>query len=220
MDIPDVSKKAILKKPSFFIPKRMSTSHLLVNLASNLISIQKDSRDPKFFTNRAMTRIKLQSWNDCIDDCLKSIELEPGNMKGYYYLAQAQLALHHPNEALSSAMTAYEECLKTNNSSTKNVSGLVLQAKMEKWEVKERDRIRRRSALLAELEDGLRKVAQYEIHNLRSRLMKGEIGNSQAIEEKGEIEEGSRKKIEELRNVFATADPENLQKRVCHNIPI
>ena len=197
----------------------MSSLLKSANLTSKIISIQKDPRNPKIFTNRAMTRIKLQSWNDCIDDCIKSIELEAGNMKGYYYLAQAQLALHHPNEALSSAMTAYEECLKTNSSSTKNVSSLVLQAKMEKWEVKERDRIRRKNALLAELEAGLGKSAQYELHHLRTRLTKGEVGNTEAAEEEKEIEEESRKKIEELRNVFAIADPENLRKRVCHTIP-
>lgn len=110
-------------------------------------AIQKDPNESKFFTNRAMTRIKLQSWDACIDDCIKAIELERDNMKGYFYLAQAQLALHHPNEALSSAVTAYQECLKTGSSSTAKVSELVLQAKKEKWEAKERDRIRRRSDL-------------------------------------------------------------------------
>ena len=50
-------------------------------------------------------------------------------MKAYYYLAQAQLALHHPNEALSSALTAYDVCLKTNNASASNIAALILQAK-------------------------------------------------------------------------------------------
>lgn len=161
-----------------------------------------------------MTRIKLQSWEACIDDCIRSIELEQGNMKGYYYLAQAQLALRHPNEALTSALTAYDECLKTNNASTKNVIALVLQAKKEKWEAKERDRIRRRSELLRELEDGLGKVAEYELHMLSSRIAHGEVDESEAAEEREGIEALSSQKIEELRNVFAIADPKNLQKRV------
>ena len=161
-----------------------------------------------------MTRIKLQAWEGCMDDSIKSIELEPGNMKGYYYLAQAQLALHHPNEALTSALTAYEECLRTNSSSTRSVSSLVLQAKKEKWEAKERERIRRRSDLLEELEDGLGKVASYELHQLRVRMTKGEIQQSEAMEEKEEIETSTKKKIEELRTVFAIANPENLQRRV------
>ena len=179
-------------------------------------SILKDPTNPALFTNRALTRIKLSSWDACIDDCLKSIELEENNMKGYYYLAQAQLALHHPNEAFSSALTAYQECVKTNSSSTKNVSALVLQAKKEKWEAKERDRIRRRSALLEELEDGLGKVAEYELNMLTARVMKGEVRNDEAAEEKAEIIAASQRKIEELRTVFAIADPGNLQKRVCN----
>ncbi|MCJ1264281.1 hypothetical protein MMC22_004152 [Lobaria immixta] len=176
-------------------------------------AIQKDPSNPKLFTNRAITRIKLQLWETCIDDCIKSIELEQGNMKGYYYLAQAQLALRHPNEALTSALTAYDECLKTNSTSTRNASTLVLQAKKEKWEAKERDRIRRRSELLRELEDGLGKVAEYELHMLRSRISKGEVNESEGAEEREEIEALSKQKIEELRSVFAIADPENMKKR-------
>lgn len=167
-----------------------------------------------------MTRLKLQSWDACIDDCIKSIELEPGNMKGYYYLAQAQLALHHPNEAFNSAMTAYQECLKTDSSSTRNVSTLVLQAKKEKWEAKERERIRRRSELLAELEDGLATVAKYELDRLQQRVEKGQVGTAEAEEEKEEIESSNRKKIEELRNVFGIANPEFMKRRVRSTPPL
>ncbi|KAL8706094.1 MAG: hypothetical protein Q9201_000796, partial [Fulgogasparrea decipioides] len=175
-------------------------------------AIQQDSRNPKLFTNRAMTRIKLQSWEACIDDCLRSIELDNSNMKGYYYLAQAQLALKHPNEALNSALTAYYECLKTDSSSTRNASQLVLQAKKEKWEAKEKDRIRRRSELLSELEDGLRRMKEFELGNIKSRHQ-GRLDSTDAREEMEEVEDISRKKLEELQTVFALADPENMQQR-------
>lgn len=161
-----------------------------------------------------MARLKLQSWDACIDDCIKAIELEKNNMKGYYYLAQAQLALHHPNEALNSAVTAYHECLKTGSSSTANVSALVLQAKKEKWETKERDRLRRRSDLLRELEDGLQQVNLYERKNINARMRNGELSQSGAQEEEQELEASTRHKLDELRGVFAIADPENMQRRV------
>ena len=138
-------------------------------------------------------------------------------MKGYYYLAQAQLALHHPNEALSSAMTAYEECLKTSSSSTRNVSTLVLQAKKEKWEAKERERIRRQSNLLEELVTGLGRVAKHDLYMLQLRMERGELSESEAVEEREEIELSSRKKIEEVQNVFGLANPALLKKRVCSN---
>lgn len=182
-------------------------------------AIQKDPTESKFFTNRAMARLKLQSWDACIDDCIKAIELEKNNMKGYYYLAQAQLALHHPNEALSSALTAYHECLKIGSSSTGAVSALVLQAKKEKWEGKERDRLRRRSDLLRELEDGLQQVALYERKNINAQLQNGELSESDAQEEEQELEASTRNKLDELRTIFASADPENMQRRVRSPAP-
>lgn len=174
------------------------------------ISIQKDPANPKIFTNRAITRIKLTSWEACIDDCIKAIELDQSNMKAFYYLAQAQIALNHPNEALSSALTAYGKCLETWSSSTQAVSGLVLQAKKLKWEAKERERIRRRSDIISELEDALMKTKKMELQNLK---MQG-LEESDEAEEKADIELETRRKIEELRNVFAIADPKNMERRV------
>ena len=177
-------------------------------------AIQKDPTESKFFTNRAMTRMRLQSWDDVIDDCIKAIEIQKNNMKAYFYLAQAQLALHHPNEALSSAMTAYHECLLTGSSSTANASALVLQAKKEKWEARERDRLRRRSDLLRELEDGLYRGAASERDGIIERLRTGELSESTAQEEEQELKDSITNKCNELRSVFALADPENMQRRV------
>ena len=135
-------------------------------------------------------------------------------MKAYYYLAQAQLALHHPNEALNSALTAYDLCLKANSSSASNISILVLQAKKEKWEVRERDRIRRRSALLRELEDTLENSAGVEVREIQKKVDAGELQEIEGDEERADIEVSKRRKVEELRSVFAIADPKNVQRRV------
>ncbi|KAL2040498.1 hypothetical protein N7G274_006941 [Stereocaulon virgatum] len=172
-------------------------------------AIQKDSTNPKIFTNRAMARLKLQSWDACVDDCIKAIELDHGSMKGYYYLAQAQLALNHPNEAFSSALTAYERCIETFDNSATAVSNLVLQAKKQKWEARERERIRGRSELLRELEDGLMKRKKEDLQRLKFKT----LDFSEEAEEKADIELECRKKIEELRNIFAVADPKNMQRR-------
>ena len=157
-----------------------------------------------------MARIKLQAWDASIDDSLKSIELEHGNMKGYYYLAQAQLALKHPNEAYSSALTAYEKCIETWSPSTRAVSELVLSARKLKWEAKERERIRNRSDLLRELEDGLINSNKTELQNLKFKM----LAYTDEAEEKAYIEATTRRKIEELRSTFAISDPKNLKRRV------
>lgn len=157
-----------------------------------------------------MARLKLEAWDHCIDDCLKSIELENSNMKGYYYLAQAQLALKHPNEALTSALTAYDKCLETLDRSTSAVSALVLRAKKEKWEAKERSRLRKRSEMLRELEDALLANKEAELQDLKLRR----LGPSAEAEEKADIQRTSKEKIDELWSMFAITDPKNMQNRV------
>ena len=141
-------------------------------------------------------------------------------MKGYFYLAQAQLELKHPNEALSSALTAYHLCLKANNPSASSISELVLKAKKQKWEAKERDRLRRRSNLLRELEDKLEESAELERLNLQTLTKEGELSKSQGFEEKLEVEHSLAQKLEELRNTFAIADPEHMARRVCTDCSI
>jgi STIP1 family protein 1 len=134
-------------------------------------------------------------------------------MKAYYYLGQAQLALRHPNEALSSALRAYELALHTKSPSTANISSFILDAKKEKWEARERERLRRRAGLVVELEESITTGGKRAMGEIRDRQETGEIGAREARDEIEEVEAETRKKVEELRSVFALADPENAKRR-------
>jgi len=137
-------------------------------------------------------------------------------MKAYYYLAQAQLALHHPNEATNSALTAYDLCISTSSPSTRNVSELVLKAKKEKWEVRERERLRTRNAMLRELEERLDVSKAEDLSEIDEGVKAGDISLGEAEEERIATEDVARRKIEELRSLFALADPQYSQRRVSH----
>lgn len=55
-------------------------------------AIQRYSRNPLIFTNRANARLKLQRWEGALNDCLKSIEIagpNGHNHKAYYFLGKA-----------------------------------------------------------------------------------------------------------------------------------
>ena len=145
-----------------------------------------------------------------MNDCIKAIELDQRNMKAYYYLAQAQLALKRPNEAFCSAMTAYEKCVETQDKSISNVSALVLGTKKQKWLAKERERQRNRSNLLKELEDGLLKNKKAELGEMKFRT----LDSVEAKEERADIERAYELKVEELYSTFALADPQHMPKRV------
>lgn len=124
--------------------------------------------------------------------------------------------MHRPNVALSSATTAYDLCLQDPRAgaSAQAISTLVRNCKREKWNIREKERLRARNALLGELEELLTTAKKAELMVIDERLERQEIGRTAASEEKAEAEAMFKRKIDELRNTFAIADPNNVDKRV------
>lgn len=186
-------------------------------------AITRNPTNPLLFTNRALTRIRLQKWQAVIEDCLNSIELtgrSNPNFKSYFYLAQAQLALHHPNEALASALTAYEQAMNPpatelgkGNASLGTISEFVIKCKKEKFAARERERRRRRGDMLAELEEALETTKRDSLSTLETSLSNAKIGIVEATEARTEILNSHDKKLSELRSIFAVADPSNQAPR-------
>jgi len=187
---------------------------LAVNLYSH--AIQQNASNPLLYTNRANARLKLKLWEEVIDDCLRSLDLLRENMKAFYFLGQAQLELNHPNEALSSALTAYELCSKSpqQTSSAFAIASFVLRCKRAKWDLRERDRIHRRHELLGELETKLDDDRKRDLATIEARRARGEIGTVTAEEESKAAGDIFEIKVNELRNSFAISDPQHLEKRV------
>ncbi|KAI7513888.1 U-box-domain-containing protein [Hortaea werneckii] len=183
-------------------------------------AIQKYSRNPLIFTNRANARLKLQQWDGAVNDCLKSLEITAAaagghnhNHKAYYFLAQAQLALHHPHEALSSALTAYKQVrdpkpnAKVGPRDLEVFSVFVLKCKKAKFAVRDRERLRRQGDLRAELEALLEERRQREVGTVAGLLERGEIGQVEASERTQEAHETFTRQTTDLVTVFASADP-------------
>jgi len=133
--------------------------------------------------------------------------------------AQAQLALHHPHEALSSALTAYEQVLypapgaKVSSKDVETFSSFVLKCKKAKFAIRDRDRLRRQGDLRAELEDVFETQRQRELEDVSRLLARHELGQVEATERSQEAQTTFDKKLADLRVLFAAADPVNCKPR-------
>lgn len=131
------------------------------------------------------------------------------------HTAQAQLSINHPNEALSSALMAYELCTtsaqQTSNAAT--ISALVLKCKKAKWDIRERERIRRRADLLSDLESMLETQYKKDMDDISARIEAADISRVEGQEEREERRSDFEKKRDDLRTAFAISDPEHQQKR-------
>lgn len=124
-------------------------------------AINHDPTNPLLHTNRAMALLKQSNWRAVIAASNASIALLAENMKAYYYLAQAQIALNDSKEAVVSAKNAHRYCVKEVESGGKGagslgvITELVLRCLKEDWERREDERLQGREGLLAELEEML-----------------------------------------------------------------
>lgn len=134
-------------------------------------------------------------------------------------VAQAQLALHHPHEALSSALTAYEQVLhpapaaKISPQDLSTFAHFVLRCKKAKFASRDRERLRRQGHLRSELEEILDREKQSELDSISRELHSGLLGPVEASERSEEVASNFNTKIATLRSVFEAADPANHKPR-------
>ncbi|POR30975.1 E3 ubiquitin-protein ligase CHIP [Tolypocladium paradoxum] len=113
-------------------------------------AILADPKNQALFTNRAMARLRLHLWDSVISDCNACLALG-SNMKAYYYLSQAQLAIGDYDAALYNARNAHSLCVLANDKSLAAVTAMVLRCKRDRWADLERKRKRQGQDLEQEL---------------------------------------------------------------------
>lgn len=194
-------KGSILKREP--APHRQGLMYRDTALTLFMPSILADPTDPKLYTNRAMTRCKLQHWADAIADCQTCLTITPENSKAAFYMAEAQLGIHDYDNALETAQRAYNLFLKTEDGvkSLGLATKLVQRCKKERWEDKERRRSRERSGLEKEL------VALLE--HERDTAVASSMDDMEAADIRKEWDT----KIDTLRKTFELAAGEDGKRR-------
>jgi len=127
--------------------------------------------------------------------------------------AQAQLALHQPSTALSSALTAYDQvrnpspAAKISPKDLETFSSFVLKCKKAKFSSRERNRLQRQGDLRAELEEAVEGMRNRQLDQVSAQFQRGELGQVEASERSEEVMSSFDQKTEDVRALFAAADP-------------
>ncbi|KAJ5171310.1 uncharacterized protein N7500_004093 [Penicillium coprophilum] len=181
-------------------------------------AIQKNPHDATFFTNRAITRIKLAKWADVEHDARAAIEIyglkNPIALKSHYYLAQALLGLQRPQEAHDVASDAYQQSLAAKNAQSENLSRTVLRAKQQIWAARETARVRELNETLGSVEALVEADVTRALAELQGRLERGEIGEIGFGEDQKALREDAETKVRNLREAFRVASKGEIQERV------
>ncbi|PGG99743.1 hypothetical protein AJ79_08432 [Helicocarpus griseus UAMH5409] len=181
-------------------------------------AIQKNSRDPSFFNNRALVRIKQEHWEGAEHDARIAVDLygpkATAAIKSNYFLSQALLGLQRPAEAYDVALAAYKASLETKNPNAEPLSKIILRAKQSIWAAKETARLRNQNETLKRLEELLQGDLEKDLSELRARLAAGEIGHIGYKEDEKELLDEAQKRLNVTRDVFASALGGDMKERV------
>ncbi|PKY01481.1 U-box domain protein [Aspergillus campestris IBT 28561] len=182
-------------------------------------AIQKNPREPTFFTNRALTRIRLEKWADVEHDARAAIELygghkNPASLKSSWYLAQALVGLQRPQEAYDVAIDGYRASLAAQNAQTENLSKIVLRAKQQIWAAKETSRLRELNATLGSVEQLIEADLNRGLCELQEKLNRGEIGEIGCGEDQKALREDAENNINNVREAFRIASKGEVQERI------
>lgn len=140
-----------------------------------------------------------------------SIQLASENMKAYYFLAQAQIALHQSAAAVLSAKEAHRLCVEEVHKGGKGASSigpiteLILKCKKEDWDARETQRLSRQTGLARELEDLLQQKRAAQVKEMDDRIAAGLLNEEKLEEEKMKLGDEFQRKIDDVRKMAVAA---------------
>ncbi|KAF9893849.1 hypothetical protein FE257_010019 [Aspergillus nanangensis] len=181
-------------------------------------AILRNPREPTFFTNRALTRIRLSKWAGVETDARSAIALigaqSPSSLKSFWYLTQALLGLQRPKEAYELAINAYRTSLDAKSPQTENLSRTVLRAKQQIWAAKESARLREMNETLAYVEGLVEGELARGVEELRRRREGGEIGHVGFLEDERALMEEGERNVGNVREAFRLASGGEVKERI------
>lgn len=186
---------------------------------TNQPRIQKNPHEPTFFTNRALTRLRLSHFSGADHDARAALALygpkNPSRLKSCSYLAQALLGLQQPQEAYDVAIDAYRASLAAKSAQTETLSRLVLHAKQAIWAGRETARLREMDETLAAVESLIEADLARELAELQGRLDRGEIGAVGLDEDQRALRADAERNVGNVREAFRVASGGEIKERVC-----
>ncbi|VEL41539.1 unnamed protein product [Protopolystoma xenopodis] len=98
------------------------------------LAIEKRQTESCYFSNRALCFLQLQEYDKAIADCRRAWELNPSNLKAYFFAGQAYLALGNFDEALPKLTRAHNLALEQHINYGDEITAVIRLAKRKKFE--------------------------------------------------------------------------------------
>lgn len=170
-------------------------------------AILKNPTTATFYTNRALCYLKQQKWSLAIADCSRAIENDPKNLKGHFFLGQANLECNNYDEAISNFKQAHELAKDQKLNFGDDIASALRVAKKKRWNLLEEKRITEE----IELQSYLNRLILEDRDRLKEKL--NNEGNAGTDSTKT-LDSNAEQRIEQLNDLFAQVDERRTRREV------
>ncbi|WAQ95193.1 CHIP-like protein [Mya arenaria] len=126
-------------------------------------AIVKNPYTATYFTNRALCYIKLKQWENAVQDCRRSLELDKLLIKGHYFMGLALTEQLHHDEAIASLKRAHDLAKDAKKNFGDDITSALRHAKRKRWNQLEEKRIQQE----IELQSYLNKLIREDMERRR-----------------------------------------------------
>ncbi|VDM30324.1 unnamed protein product [Hydatigera taeniaeformis] len=98
------------------------------------LAIKKNSSISTYYSNRALCYLQLKFYDRALADCRRALELDPSNLKAFFFAGLCHLALGHYDEAVAKLTTAHSLALETHKNFGDDIAASIRLAKRKRFE--------------------------------------------------------------------------------------
>lgn len=159
-----------------------------------------------YFTNRALSYLKLHQWELTVQDCRRATDLDPNSVKGHFFLGQALVELDSLDEAILHLQRAQELAKEQKLNFGDDIAVQLRIARKRRWNLHEEKRV----------------AQEIELQSYINQLILADCARKQADAEKSnatptelsEITERHESYLSEVNALFAALDERRRKREV------
>ncbi|XP_037074526.1 E3 ubiquitin-protein ligase CHIP-like [Pollicipes pollicipes] len=180
-------------------------------------AIIKNPNVPHYFTNRALCYLKLQRWELACADCRRALDpaMDPGNVKGHFFLGQALLELNAYDESIKHLQRAHDLAREQMQFFGDDIAGQLRLVRKKRWSTQEEQRIAGEIELQSYLSRLLLDDKDRQVDALLSDQSAAGDGADDEVEARvHHIEQRCDERIAQLNELFAKVDDSRRKRDV------
>jgi len=180
-------------------------------------AIIKNPNIPHYFTNRALCYLKLQRWEAACADCRRALDpaMDPGNVKGHFFLGQALLELGLYYESIKHIQRAHDLAREQMQYFGDDIAGQLRLVRKKRWSTQEERRITEEIELQTYLSRLILEEKDRQVDCLLAdRSAAADSTDDEVDYRVQEMERTADDRVAQLNNLFAKVDDHRRKRDV------